>query len=110
MDDVHLHAICLFFRDYTLDACSICTGWLNFLPQMYQQSTETSLIHHAVCTAAYANLARKSERPDISIRAMSHYCSSLDIVKSSLHDKLAATSDAMITAVMLMFLYEVSKS
>jgi hypothetical protein len=75
---------------------------------MYQQSNETSLIYHAVCATAFANLARKSERPDISIRAMSHYRSSLDIVKSSLHDKLAATSDAVMTAVMLMFLYEVS--
>lgn len=110
MDDVQLQAISLFFRDYTLNTYGVCTGWLHFLPEMYQQSTKTSLIYQAVCTAAYANLARKTERPDIAIKAASHYGTSLDIVKYSLDDKLMATSDTVMTTVTLLMLYEVSRS
>jgi hypothetical protein len=110
MDDVQLQAISLFFRDYIVSACGICTGWLPFLPEMYRQSTKTSLIYQAVCTVAYANLAQKTERPDIAIRAASHYGTSLDIVKFSLYDKLTATSDTVMTTVTLLLLYEVSRS
>lgn len=73
---------------------------------MYQMSTETSLLHHAVCTAAYANLAQKTDRPDLAIMAMSHYRESLEIVKQTLVLPKTALDDSTMTGVMLLGMYE----
>lgn len=104
--DERLRAICLFFQDYTISDCGPCPGWLHFLPKMYQISKATSLLHHAVCTAAYANLAQKSERPDLAIMAMSHYRESLEIVKKTLLFPKNAIDDSTMTGVMLLGIYE----
>ncbi|CZR63740.1 uncharacterized protein PAC_13637 [Phialocephala subalpina] len=104
--DERLQAICLFFQDYTISTCGPCPGWLYFLPKMYQLSAASSLLHHAVCTTAYANLAQKTERPDLAIMAMSHYRESLDIVKRTLLSPRIAVDDCTMTGVMLLGIYE----
>jgi hypothetical protein len=86
--------------------CGPCPGWLHFLPKMYQMSPETSLLHHAVCTAAYANLAQKTVRPGLAIMAMSHYRESLEIVKQTLILPKTASDDSTMTGVLLLGLYE----
>jgi hypothetical protein len=108
VQDIQFHAICLFFRDYTIEPCGIFSGWLNFLPDMYLNSTGASLIQQAVFAAAYSNLGLKIRRSDMATKALSHYCASLHAVKSSLSNKFTATSDDMMTAVTLLLLYEVS--
>ncbi|KAF8853862.1 hypothetical protein BDZ45DRAFT_62941 [Acephala macrosclerotiorum] len=104
--DDRLQAICLFFQDYTISTCGPCPGWLYFLPKMYQLSAASSLLHHAVCTTAYANLAQKTERTDLAIMAMSHYRESLDIVKRTLLSPRTAVDDYTMTGVMLLGIYE----
>ncbi|KUJ09759.1 uncharacterized protein LY89DRAFT_740831 [Mollisia scopiformis] len=104
--DERLQALCLFFQDYTISTCGICPGWLHFLPKMYQMSAATSLLHHAVCTAAYANLAQKTERPDLAIMAMSHYRESLEVVKQTLVFPGTAFDDSTMTGVILLGIYE----
>ncbi len=74
---------------------------------MYQLSAASSLLHHAVCTAAYANLAQKTERPDLAIMAMSHYRESIEIVKQTLLLPITALDDCIMTGVVLLGIYEV---
>lgn len=106
LSEERLQAISLFFEDYTISSCGPCPGWLHFLPKMYQMSPESSLLHHAVCTAAYANIAQKTERPDLAIMAMSHYRESLEIVKQTLCLPKPALDDQTMTGVMLLGIYE----
>lgn len=108
--DERLRAVCLFFQDYTISDCGPCPGWLHFLPKMYQMCNATSLLHHAVCTAAYANLAQKTERRDLAIIAMSHYRESLEIVKKTLLLPKNAIDDSTMTGVALLGLYEIINS
>lgn len=106
--NVDQHAIGLFFQDYIIDSCDRCPGFLNFLPSLYLKATEKSLLRIAVFATAYANLAQKTERPDITIKALSYYRRALQIVNTVLSENLETTSDSTMTAVMLLGLYEVN--
>jgi len=106
-EDFHAHAICLFFRDYVLIPCGICPGWLNFLPDLYKEIPENSALHNAVCATAYANVAQKTRRHELSIKSMLYYRNSIGMLRATLSDNLSASSEATIAAVILLGLYEV---
>ena len=106
-DDLHQHAICLFFQDYIIESCGRCPGYLNFLPELYGRSAENSLLTVAVLAASYANIAQKLDRHDITIKAMSHYRKALRQVSTVLSEKRESTSDTTMTSIMLLGLYEV---
>ncbi|PVH86275.1 hypothetical protein DL98DRAFT_11453 [Cadophora sp. DSE1049] len=105
-DDLHQHAICLFFQDYIIESCGRCPGFLDFLPQLYGSSAENSLLTVAVLAASYANIAQKLNRHDITIRAMSHYRKALKVASAVLSRNTETTSDTTMTAIMLLGLYE----
>jgi hypothetical protein len=110
-DDVQLHAICLFFHDYIVDSCpGICDGWLDFLPDLYGRHSENPSLQGAVLAAAYANIAQRTARKDLELKATSFYHDSLETVKNNLSNPQMATSDINMTAVILLGLYEVSTS
>jgi hypothetical protein len=108
VDDIHLHAIPLFFRDYVLAPFGKCPGWLNFVPDLYIRSSEHSMLRHAVQSVAYASLAQKTARQDISTIAISYYRSSLLMVNQALSDHETSISEVTMTAVILLGLYEAS--
>lgn len=107
-DDLHQHAISLFFQDYTIESCDRCPGYLDFLPRLYGNCTVNSLLPVALLAAAYANMAQKLDRQDIAIKAMSHYRKALKVAYTVLSERLETTSDTTMTAIMLLGLYEVS--
>lgn len=107
-DDIQLHAISLFFHDYIVHSCQgICEGWLDYLPDLYLEHTESSILRHAVLAAAYANIAQRTTRKDLELKAASFYHTSLERVKNNLSDTQLATSDVNMTAVVLLGIYEV---
>jgi hypothetical protein len=107
-DDSEVHAIRLFFQDYVLTPCSDkrSRGWLNFLPRLYEAAPHDPVLQPALFAAAYANIAQKTESPDFSIKAISYYNVSLEMINKVLSDRLIATSDVAMTAVLLLGLYE----
>lgn len=105
-DDLHQHAICLFFQDYIIQSCGRCPGFLDFLPQLYGGSAENSLLTVSVLAASYANIAQKLNRHDITIKAMSHYRKALKVASAVLSENTETTSDTTMTAIMLLGLYE----
>ncbi|KAE9365196.1 hypothetical protein N431DRAFT_96771 [Stipitochalara longipes BDJ] len=106
-DDVQLHAICLFFHDYIVESCvGICEGWLDYLPDLFGRHSENSGLHDAVLAAAYANIAQKTARKDLELKATLFYRASLETVKNNLSYPERATSDINMTAVILLGLYE----
>ena len=107
-DDLHQHAICLFFQDYIIESCGRCPGYLNFLPELYGRAAESSLLTVAVLAASYANIAQKLDRHDITIKAMSNYRKALRQVSTVLSEKRESTSDMTMTSIMLLGLYEVN--
>ena len=59
---------------------------------------------------AYANIAQRTARKDLELKATSLYRTSLETVKNNLSDPQLATSDVNMTAVILLGIYEVSTS
>ncbi|KAK0105292.1 hypothetical protein ONS96_004688 [Cadophora gregata f. sp. sojae] len=105
-DDLHEQAIRLFFQDYIIESCGLCPGYLNYLPRLYSQSTDSSLLTVAVLAASYANMAQKMNRHDITIKAMSHYRKALRDVSTILAENKEPASDTTMTSIMLLGLYE----
>ncbi|KAH7312052.1 hypothetical protein BKA65DRAFT_159393 [Rhexocercosporidium sp. MPI-PUGE-AT-0058] len=106
VDNIHQHAISLFFQDYTIESCGRCPGYLDYLPQLYGRSNRNSLLTVALLAVAHANIAQKLERQDIAIKAMSYYRKALRLANAVLAKNVEATSDNTMTAIMLLGLYE----
>ncbi len=66
------------------------------------------MLRLAVQSVAYASLAQKTARQDISIIAISYYQSSLLMVNQALRDHETSISEVTMTVVILLGLYEVS--
>lgn len=66
------------------------------------------MLRSAVHGAAYANFAQKTGRKDVAIMAMSFYRSSLSIMNQALTDAETSITEATMTTVVLLSLYEVS--
>lgn len=99
----------MFFHDYVVESCpGICEGWLDYLPDLYERQSEDSGLHDAVLAAAYANIAQKTARKDLELKATLFYRASLETVQKNLSHAERATSDTNMTAVILLGLYEVS--
>lgn len=97
-----------FFQDYVVAPCSHMgnTGWLSFLPKLYEAAPSSPILQSALSAVAYANLAQKTQRLDLSIKAISYYHISLERVNSALLDSLVATSDITMASVLLLGIYE----
>jgi hypothetical protein len=107
-EDSELHAIRLFFQDYGLTPCSDkrSRGWLNFLPRLYEASPYDPVLQPALFAVAYANIAQKTDSPYFLMKAISYYHVSLEMINKALSDRIIATSDITMTAVLLLGLYE----
>jgi hypothetical protein len=75
---------------------------------LYGRHSENPSLQDAVLAAAYANIAQRTARRDLELKAASLYHASLETVKNNLSSPQLATSDINMTAVILLGLYEVS--
>jgi hypothetical protein len=102
-----MSAVGLFFTDYVLAVCGPSPGWLGFLPELYGQSADDSLLRLAVCTVAYAHLAQKHGKQDFSVKALAYYQRILGVMSEALVGVAGPVNEATMTAVILLGLYEV---
>jgi hypothetical protein len=109
----HQDVVCArFIFDFSLpsDEAYSFKGILDFLPRLYELTTPDSALHAALTATSYINFFRRSDqfRPEDKVAASRHYNNALVRVQRDLQDETIARSDALLTAVYLMGIYEAS--
>lgn len=98
----------LFFRDFTLaeneDGSS---GYLSFLPDMYEKSKKDSGLALAVQASSYAAMANRSNISWLEEKARSLYGKALTAVNQRLRQPREAIEDDTILTILLLIFFEV---
>lgn len=101
-------SVLYFFDQYVMPPdASGNPGWLEFLPDLYGASNETSCLKPSLAAVSYANLTNQSSIPWMSVQARHSYGEALRSINSALRDPEQATTDETLTAVFLLGLFEV---
>lgn len=107
--DLEIWVTRVFFRDYVLEPSGGFDGWLSFMPEMFRQADEGSILRLSLCAAAYANFYQKTKRKDIEILAIAAYERSLNMAGTILTGCANRPKEMTVTAIFLLGLYEVSQ-
>lgn len=84
-------------------------GYMDFVLPLMRTAGPRSPLTYAFGACAYAALGNRPHvrKTDVTLSAVVHYQRALKALQTSLNDKEAAKSDATLSAVLLLALYEV---
>lgn len=106
-NELEVWVIKMFIQDYVLEACGSFDGWLSFLPEMFRQGKDGSILRLSMCAAAYANVYQKLRRKDLEILAIAAYNRALNMAGTVLTTCPKVPSETTLAAIFLLGLYEV---
>lgn len=105
--DWEYQALGCFFHRYVVPADGIANpGWLDFLVELYIESSDFSCLRMAVRAVSIAHFANQSGSPWLSTRARKSYGVALQAVNLALKDPGQQTGVDTLTAVYLMIFFE----
>ena len=101
-------ATCFFFHRYTLQSShNDNPGWLDFLPELYQQSEPDSALAHSTRAVSFASLSSASSVKNLATKGHQSYGLALQMVNASLKEPGEVLQDSLIVAILLLALFEV---
>ncbi len=101
-------ATCFFFHRYTLQSShNDNPGWLDFLPELYQQSEPKSALAHSTRAISFASLSSASSVKNLAVKGHQSYGLALKMVNASLSEPGEVLQDSLIVAILLLALFEV---
>lgn len=104
------HAACLFVSNFILvPRQEESRGYMDFVLPLMRTAGPKSPLAYAFGACAYAALGNRPHvrKTDVTLSGVMQYQRALQALQTSLNDKEAAKSDATLSAVLLMALYEV---
>lgn len=104
-------ATCFFFHRYTLQSShNDNPGWLDFLPELYQQSGPESALTYSIRAISFASLSSASSVKNLAPKGHQSYGLALKMVNASLSEPADVLQDSLIVAILLLALFEVCRS
>lgn len=98
----------MFFNDYVLPGTDgLCPGYMSSLPAMFQQADHDSVLRLSVLAAATTSLAHKTTDRRLGTVAVAYYVASLQTLNSTLSNPHLEIGGELMTAVIVLGLYEV---
>lgn len=108
VQDWEEQATCFFYHRYTLSSSyNDNPGWLDFLPDLFQQSEPESALAHSTRAISFASLSSASLVKNLSTRGHRSYGLALKTLNASLREPSEVLQDSLIVAILLLALYEV---
>ena len=105
--DWNQQATCAFFHDYILEGVSEGRGgYLNFLPELYRERSETPYFTEALAAVSMANFANRASMEHLVHRARTSYGRALSLINCALDNKAEIKNDCLITSLFLIAKYE----
>jgi hypothetical protein len=107
--DLDHQALCHFFHRYVVPPQEgvESSGWLDFLVNLYQESSELSALRKAVMAVSLAHLANQSDDEWLGLKARQAYGDALHAVNFALRDPKQQLEDGTLTAVYLLIFFDV---
>ena len=100
-------AVCAFFHDYVLYGLGDGRGgYLDFLPELYREQSDTPYFAEALAAVSMASFANRTSMEHLVLRARKSYGRTLSLINKALDDKAEAKSDRLLTSLFLLNKYE----
>ncbi|KAK5680234.1 hypothetical protein LTS10_007161 [Elasticomyces elasticus] len=100
-------SLCLFFADHTANRMEEGDpGYLDYLPSMYREATQSSALVQTVRAIALTHLYNSGNFPEVKSSARKYYGEALATINKALHDPVERLEDDIMLSIWLMQLYE----
>ncbi len=101
-------AIAYFLHNYSSPPTKDGPGYLGFLPDLLGNNSSARYVESAVLAAGSASLANITGLAYLERTAEKYYGETLRSISAALKDPFEASSDATLTAIVVLQMYEVS--
>ena len=106
--DWNHQAICYFFHNFVLYATPDGrSGYLEFLPDLYQERNDKAYFVEALTAVALASFANQRSMDQLMYRARRSYGRALSLMKDTLNNTDESKSDTAVTTLYLLTEYEI---